>query len=101
LSGWRCAVALHKFTISKVAEEIVRAVYSECNIGPLRCSFRISSQIDQDKIKSRNERCVITLTLPKAEEAKPRLAKEDHRSAPVVAAMVAIFRALRFLFRGL
>jgi hypothetical protein len=52
LSGWRYAVALHKFAISKVAEGIVRAVYSECNIGPFRRSFRISSQIDQDKIKT-------------------------------------------------
>jgi HSP20 family protein len=52
--------------------EGLQPVYSEYNIGPFRRSFRISSQIDQDKIKAEMHDGVITLTLPKAEEAKPR-----------------------------
>ena len=34
--------------------EGLQPVYSEYNIGPYRRSFRISSRIDQDKIKRRN-----------------------------------------------
>jgi HSP20 family protein len=52
--------------------EGLQPVYSEYNVGPFRRSFRISSQIDQDKIKAEMHDGVITLTLPKAEEAKPR-----------------------------
>jgi HSP20 family protein len=52
--------------------EGLQPVYSEYNIGPFRRSFRISSRIDQDKIKAEMRDGVITLTLPKAEEAKPR-----------------------------
>ena len=52
--------------------EGLQPAYSEYNIGPFRRSFRISSQIDQDKIKAEMRDGVITLTLPKAEEAKPR-----------------------------
>ena len=52
--------------------EGLQPVYSEYNIGPFRRSFRISSRIDQDKIKAEMRDGIITLTLPKAEEAKPR-----------------------------
>ena len=52
--------------------EGTQPVYSEYNIGPFRRSFRISSQIDQGKIKAEMRDGVITLTLPKAEQAKPR-----------------------------
>jgi HSP20 family molecular chaperone IbpA len=52
--------------------EGLQPVYSEYNIGPFRRSFRISSRIDQDKIKADMRDGVITLTLPKAEQAKPR-----------------------------
>jgi HSP20 family protein len=52
--------------------EGLQPLYSEYNIGPYRRSFRISSRVDQDKIRAELRDGVITLVLPKAEEAKPR-----------------------------
>ena len=47
-------------------------VYSEYNIGPYRRSFRVSSRVDADRITAEMRDGVITLVLPKVEEAKPR-----------------------------
>jgi HSP20 family protein len=52
--------------------EGLQPVYGEYNVGPYRRSFRISSQVDQNKITAEMRDGVITLALPKAEEAKPR-----------------------------
>ena len=52
--------------------EGLQPLYSEYNVGPYRRSFRISSQVDQNKITAEMRDGVITLALPKAEQAKPR-----------------------------
>lgn len=50
----------------------LQPLYTEYNIGHYSRSFRLSNKIDQDKIGAELREGVLSLTLPKVEEAKPR-----------------------------
>jgi HSP20 family protein len=50
----------------------LQPLYTEYNIGNYARSFRLSNAIDQDKIGAELNDGVLSLTLPKAEKAKPR-----------------------------
>ena len=46
--------------------------YTEYNVGHFKRRFSLSNKVDQDKIEANVENGVLFLTLPKAEEAKPK-----------------------------
>jgi HSP20 family protein len=52
--------------------EGMEPVYTEYNIGHYTRSFTISNKIDQSRIGAQLEDGVLTLTLPKVAEARPR-----------------------------
>lgn len=59
-------------TIDFAKYEHLRPIYSEYNIGHYRRKFSLPNRVDRNGIRAEVKDGVLTLTLPKAESAKPR-----------------------------
>ena len=59
-----------KIDFSKYAE--LDPIYTEYNIGHYKRSFELSNRVDQTGISAEMEEGVLTILLPKAEEAQPK-----------------------------
>lgn len=67
-----------KGTKEQVAEEKAEKVHHyERSYGAFERTFRLSASIDPNKIKATYDLGVLTITLPKAETAKPHLIKVE------------------------
>lgn len=61
-----------KVKVSQPETENLPLLYQEYEIGNYETTLRISSRVDVEKIQANLKDGVVTLTLPKREEAKPR-----------------------------
>ena len=59
-------------TVAPLELEGLPLLHQEYQVGDYEASLRISEQVDVDKIAAQLKDGVITLTLPKREEQKPR-----------------------------
>jgi HSP20 family molecular chaperone IbpA len=59
--------------------EGLQPLYTEYNIGHYSRSFRLSNEIEQERITAELSDGVMTLVLPKAAKARPRRIKVDLR----------------------
>ncbi len=53
----------------------LKPVYTEYNVGHFSRSFRLSSEIDQERIEANVANGVLSLRLPKVEESQPKKIK--------------------------
>lgn len=59
-------------TVSLAPYENLTPLYTEYNVGNFFRQFRLSEQVDRDRIEGRVNQGTLELSLPKIEKAKPR-----------------------------